>query len=148
MENKELTFNHLVDSIRQVHKHLAAQAGRAVNISLTMRNWGIGYYIREYEQNGADRARYGDRLLAMLSERLTETGMEGMAPRSLRLYRQFYLTYPEIWQTVSAESLLRLPPGTIWQSLSAKSVTGTSTGIVGTVSPKLQTSPIRWTFIC
>jgi len=143
MENKELTFNHLVDSIRQVHKHLAAQAGRAVNISLTMRNWGIGYYIREYEQNGADRARYGDRLLAMLSERLTETGMEGMAPRSLRLYRQFYLTYPEIWQTVSAESLLRLSPGTIWQSLSAKSVTGTSTGIVETVSPKLQTPPDR-----
>jgi len=125
MENKELTFNHLVDSIRHVHKHLAAQAGRAVNISLTMRNWGIGYYIREYEQNGADRARYGDRLLGMLSERLTETGMEGMAPRSLRLYRQFYLTYPEIWQTVSAESLLGLSPGTIWQSLSAKSAAGT-----------------------
>jgi predicted nuclease of restriction endonuclease-like (RecB) superfamily len=139
MENKELTFKHLVDSIRQVHKHLAAQAGRAVNISLTMRNWGIGYYIREYEQNGADRARYGDRLLGMLSERLTETGMEGMAPRSLRLYRQFYLTYPEIWQTVSAESLLSLSQGTIWQSLSAKSGTETSTGIVETVSPKLQT---------
>ena len=104
MANNELTFDHLVDSIRQVHKQLASQAGRAVNISLTLRDWVAGCYIREYEQNGADRAGYGDRLLRMLSERLTETGMEGMAPRSLRLYRQFYLTYPQIWQTVSAES--------------------------------------------
>jgi len=74
---------------------------------------------------------------------LTETGMEGMAPRSLRLYRKFYLTYPQIWQTVSAESLSSLFPEAIWQSLSAKSGTGTLTGIVGTVSPKLQTPPDR-----
>jgi DUF1016 N-terminal domain len=97
MAKNELTFDHLVDSIRQVHKQLVSQAGRAVNISLTLRNWVIGCYIREYEQNGADRARYGDRLLEALSERLTETEMKGIAPRSLRLYRQFYLTYPQIW---------------------------------------------------
>ncbi len=88
-------------------KTVTAQAGRAVNISLTLRNWMIGCYIREYEQNGADRAQYGETLLGALSERLTEAGIEGMAARSLRLYRQFYLTYPQIWQTVSA----KFPPG-------------------------------------
>ena len=143
MVNNKLTFDHLVDSIRQAHKQFASQAGRSVNISLTLRNWVVGCYIREYEQNGADRAGYGDRLLGMLSERLTETGMEGMAPRSLRLYRQFYLTYSQIWQTVSAESLSSLFPEAIWQSLSAKSGTGTLTGIAGTVSPKLHTPPDR-----
>jgi len=143
MANNELTFDHLVDSIRQVHKQLASQAGRAVNIRLTLRNWVVGCYIREYEQNGTDRAGYGDRLLEILSNRLTEIGMAGMAPRSLRLYRQFYLSYPQIWQTVSAESLSSLFPAAIWQSLSAKSGTGTLTGIVGTVSPKLQTPPDR-----
>lgn len=51
----KLSFEKLVDAIRQVHDELAAQAGRAVNISLTLRNWLIGLYIREYEQNGADR---------------------------------------------------------------------------------------------
>jgi hypothetical protein len=136
MGKNELTFDHLVDSIRQVHKQLVSQAGRAVNISLTLRNWVIGCYIREYEQNGADRARYGDRLLEVLSERLTETGMKGIAPRSLRLYRQFYLTYPQIWQTVSAKSLSSLFPEAIWQSLSAKSGIGTITEIEGTVSPE------------
>jgi len=67
----------------------------------------IGCYIREYEQNGADRAQYGETLLGVLSERLTEAGIEGMAARSLRLYRQFYLTCPQIWQTV----LAKFPPG-------------------------------------
>lgn len=86
-EKKEFTFGELVTAIRQVHEHMATQAGRAVNVSLTLRNWAIGCYIREYEQNGADRAEYGQSLLNMLSERLFGTGIEDMAPRSLRLCR-------------------------------------------------------------
>ena len=98
---------------------MAAQAGRAVNTSLTLRNWVIGCYIREYEQNGTDRATYGKDLLSSLSQRLEKAGVEGCAPRSLRLYRQFYLTYPEIWQAVSTKSLRGLLPDPIWQTVSA-----------------------------
>jgi len=105
---KELTFNRLVGSIREIHNQMTAQAGKAVNISLTLRNWAIGYYIQEYEQNGADRAKYGIRLLENLSSRLVKIGMDGVASRSLRQYRQFYLTYPRIWQTPSAKSLQSL----------------------------------------
>ena len=76
---QEWNFEKLVGSIQQVHEDIAAQAGRAVNISLTMRNWLIGCYIAEYEQNGADRAEYGTRLLESLSARLAESGMEGVA---------------------------------------------------------------------
>ena len=101
---KKFDFSSLVAAIQQVHEHLAAQAGRAVNISLTLRNWLIGCYIREYEQKGTDRAQYGETLIGALSGRLTEAGIEGMAARSLRLYRQFYLTYPQIWQTLSTKS--------------------------------------------
>ena len=53
----------LVEAIRQVHEHCASQAGKAINVSLTLRNWVIGYYILEYEQRGGDRADYGERLL-------------------------------------------------------------------------------------
>ena len=94
--NRQWDFDKLVVSIRQANEELTAQAGRAVNVSLTLRNWLIGYYITEYEQNGLDRAEYGARLLESLSDQLTEGGMEGVASRSLRQYRQFYLTYPEI----------------------------------------------------
>jgi len=37
--------------------------------------------------------------------RVIETGMEGVAARSLCQYRQFYLTYPRIWQAPSAKFL-------------------------------------------
>ena len=30
-----------------------------VNQLMTLRNWAIGYYIVEYEQEGSDRAEYG-----------------------------------------------------------------------------------------
>ncbi len=117
----EWNFEKLVGFIRQVHEELAAQAGRAVNLSLTLRNWLIGFYIAEYEQNGTDRAEYGARLLENLSSRLGVSGMEGTAPRSLRQYRQFYLVYRGILQTASAKSLQRLIPSSIRQTLTAKS---------------------------
>jgi len=56
----------LVVAIWQTHEYMAAHAGRAVNISLTLRNWVIGCYIRKYEQNGADRAEYGTQVLDIL----------------------------------------------------------------------------------
>ena len=69
--NHEWSFEKLVGFIRRVHYELAAQAGRAVNFSLTLRNWLIGCYIAEYELCGSDRASYGDRLLTELAKRLT-----------------------------------------------------------------------------
>jgi len=104
----KLTFDDLIISIQHVHEKLAAQAGKAVNIGLTLRNWIIGYYIQEYEQNGSDRAKYGKNLLNKLSKRLSKMGITGMATRSLRQYRKFYQIYPQIWQSVSANSLQKL----------------------------------------
>ena len=57
------TFADLVDLIRQTHQELAAQASKAVNVSLTFRNWLIGRHIAEYELRGQDRAQYGEQLL-------------------------------------------------------------------------------------
>ena len=53
------TFEDLLRSIRGIDAELAAQAGRAVNVSLTLRDWLIGCYIAEYELSGADGARHG-----------------------------------------------------------------------------------------
>jgi hypothetical protein len=63
----------------------------------------IGCYITEYEQNGADRAKYGDRLLGRLSAILSSKGISHIEERELRRYRQFYQTYPQIRETVSPE---------------------------------------------
>ena len=65
-----MNFESLVDHISQVQDVLQAQAAHAVNLSLTARNWLVGYYIVEYEQQGEDRAKYGDKLLKSLAQRL------------------------------------------------------------------------------
>ena len=70
---------------------LQAQAAHAVNLSLTARNWLVGYYIVEFEQRGEDRAKYGDKLINRLAEKLD---FKRFNPRRLREYRQFYLVYP------------------------------------------------------
>jgi predicted nuclease of restriction endonuclease-like (RecB) superfamily len=115
-----LDFGSLLTTIRQVHKDCVLQAGKAVNVTVTLRNWVIGFYIREYEQNGSDRAAYGSRLLDALSEKLVDTGVGGLAARTLRQCRQFYLAYPAIWQTLSAKSSVGSAAVEIWQALSAK----------------------------
>jgi len=109
MVNNELTFDHLVDSIRQINKQLASQAGRAVNISLTLRNWMFGLYIAEFELRGKDRAVYGDKLLHELSKELRKHKISNTGRRQLYNYLAFYRTYPQIVQTVPAQSSHLIP---------------------------------------
>lgn len=87
-------FNQLIKSIELVHSHLQAKAASAVNRALTIRNWLIGYYIVEFEQAGEDRATYGARLLTQMAEKLNY--IKGLDERSLRRFRQFYNTYPQV----------------------------------------------------
>lgn len=70
-----LNFASLVEAVRQVHERSAAAATRAVNVSLTLRNWLIGCYIVEYQQHGADRAQYGERLVDRLAAELYRQGV-------------------------------------------------------------------------
>lgn len=86
-------FDSLACNITNVQDLLQAQAAHAINVVLTARNWLIGYYIVEYEQNGEDRAQYGEQLLNKLSKRL---GKKGFEARRLREFRQFYQTYPQL----------------------------------------------------
>jgi len=105
----EWNFEKLVGVIRQVHEELAAQAGRAVNLSLTLRNWLIGAYIAEYELSGEDRASYGDNLLSELSRELRRREISNSGRRQLYNYLAFYRAYPQIVRTVPAQSRHLLP---------------------------------------
>ncbi|MFH1116910.1 MAG: hypothetical protein V1792_23585 [Pseudomonadota bacterium] len=40
-------FEKLVGVIRQMHQEMVTHAGRAVNLSVTVRNWLMGFYIAE-----------------------------------------------------------------------------------------------------
>ena len=109
MGHNNVDFVRLVSAIKTVHETLAAQAGRSVNISLTIRNWLIGAYIAEYELRGSDRAKYGDRLLSELSKELRRYKIGGTGRRQLYNYLAFYRTYPQILQTMPTQSQHLLP---------------------------------------
>lgn len=100
----------LAQSIQNVHQELSLQASRAVNVSLTIRNWLIGYHIAEFELNGSDRANYGDRLLDRLAERLHGLGVSACDKRRLYQYLRFHQAYPEIVRSLTAQSQNLLPP--------------------------------------
>jgi predicted nuclease of restriction endonuclease-like (RecB) superfamily len=123
----DLSFDRLVAAIEHVHVEMAARASRAVNRGLTLRNWFIGCYIAEYEQRGADRARYGEGLLEQLAARLVRAGVARAEARELRRYRQFYVAYPRIWDSLPPKLKTKLfptaagAPMTIRESLTPES---------------------------
>lgn len=134
-------FKALVASITGTSHYFQQQAQKQVNVALTLRNWMIGAYLVEYEQNGQDRAEYGEKLLINLSKSLQNNGFKGLGVSNLQSFRQFYLTYPAIGQAVTdqlrggnakAQAILR--------SLSAKlSAPSGQTAIHQTVSGELVT---------
>lgn len=92
-EKQSPTFDELSASV--LHTHQTAQSGaiHAVNQLATLRNWLIGCYIVEYEQKGSDRAKYGDRLLKRLEERVNTKGLNETLFRNSRT---FYNLYPQV----------------------------------------------------
>ena len=96
--SNDLSFKNLVGKVENVHNLTSSYAKGAVNQLLTVRNWMIGYYIVEYEQQGRDRAEYGTDLLNRLAQKLN---IKGLDRSQLNLCRIFYVKYPQICATVS-----------------------------------------------
>ncbi len=99
-------LQELVSLIGETQQYFKLQASKQVDTALTLRNWLIGYYIAEYELNGADRAEYGAKLIDRLSKQLSAKQLRGFSPISLRLYRSFYLAYPQIQQSLTVKSYM------------------------------------------
>jgi len=99
----EFDFGALVSIIRETDEYLAARAGKAINISLTLRNWLIGRYIAEFELRGLDKATYGENLLEKLSEELRSQRVSNTGRRQLYNYLSFYRLYPQIVRAVSTQ---------------------------------------------
>lgn len=134
-----MKFNRLVTSIEQIHYGFKQNAVKAVNTALTLRNWVIGYYIVEFEQNGEDRAKYGDSLFKNLADKIA---VKGLGETNLRLSRQFYNAYPEFKELLSSSTLGGMLPAPIRQSLSDEfHITDNENNIIHqTVSDELQFS--------
>ena len=86
-------FESLVGRIQSTSSALQEDARLVINRNVTTRAWLTGFYIVEYEQHGNDRAKYGERLLKRLAERLDD---KSFSLTNLKNYRSFYLLFPEV----------------------------------------------------
>ncbi len=135
-QHQSPSFDELAQSVLQTHQTAQSGAIRAVNQMATLRNWLIGCYIVEYEQRGSDRAKYGERLLKRLEERVNTKGFNETLFLAARRFYSFYPQIGELFElrirpTVSDKLIV---PSSISATLSPKSEKS------ATVSPKFTTS--------
>lgn len=109
-----MDFPQLASNILVTHNVLQSNAMRAINQNITARNWLVGYWIVEFEQNGEDRAKYGDKLLVSLANAIQ---IKGMGKSMLNLCRSFYKTYPELKPEIG-KHLLSINSAPIFQTVS------------------------------
>lgn len=93
-----VNFDNLVQQIEYTDHALQNNARLVINRHVTAKAWLTGYYIVEYEQHGSDRAQYGERLLQNLTKRL---GDKKFSVTTLKIYRQFYMTYSQLFAPIA-----------------------------------------------
>lgn len=100
----ETLFRRVVAILDQARESVV----RSVNSHMVLVYWHIGREIVQTLQRGDERAEYGRRLVADLSERLTGRFGRGFSTTNLWYFRQFYLAYadrrPEILHKPGGES--------------------------------------------
>lgn len=127
-----MNFEQLADIIANTHLQLQQNAVKAVNQYQTIRNWLIGFYIIEFEQDGEDRAQYGSELLSNLEHRVKQRGLNVTL---FQRARSFYVTYPQLSELIRGfASAIQTTPMPKLQERN------NSSAIYATVLPKLHST--------
>lgn len=85
-----------VAEIRDILAQARKKTYTAINSAMVEAYWLMGKRIVEEEQQGNQRANYGEAILKSLSVELTDEFGKGFSYANLRNFRQFYLTYPDV----------------------------------------------------
>ena len=84
------------DRVQTILDSAQSYAARSVTTTQVVANWLIGREIVEEQQQGAKRAGYGKDMIAKLAADLKSGGATGYGELTLKLCRQFYLSFPEL----------------------------------------------------
>lgn len=87
--------NGIVADVKLILDEARKHAYRAINTTMVQAYWLVGKRIVQEEQNGNERADYGEAVLKTLSIELSAEFGKGFSYANLRNFRQFYLTYPD-----------------------------------------------------
>ena len=91
LEKQNSDFYQNIKTILQTARDTAYTQ---VNFIMVEAYWNIGKKIVEQEQNGKQRASYGQYLIKELSTKLTSDFGKGFSQQNLRNMRQFYNYFP------------------------------------------------------
>jgi predicted nuclease of restriction endonuclease-like (RecB) superfamily len=103
---KVISTQKFFEEVRGILAQARQKAYAAVNFAMVEAYWQIGRRIVEEEQEGKERADYGEFLIRELSRQLTSEFGKGFAVTSLKNFRRFYLAFPEFQRGSTARSLL------------------------------------------
>jgi predicted nuclease of restriction endonuclease-like (RecB) superfamily len=84
----------IITDIKTIILNSRDKAIRAVDTERVQMYWHIGQRIFEEEQQGKDRADYGNYLIKFIAEQLEPEYGSGFSKRQVELFRQFYRTFP------------------------------------------------------
>ncbi len=86
---EDALFERISALIDIAHKRVKT----AIDTTMVYTYYGVGQYIVEDEQQGEQRAQYGQAVLKNLSARLTNKYGQGWSEENLKLCRRFYVIY-------------------------------------------------------
>jgi hypothetical protein len=92
----EISKGGLYADIKSILEQARGNAVRAVNFSMVIAYYEIGKRIVDEDQQGNDRANYGDHSLKELSKKLTIDFGNGFSVVSLTNFRKFYLMFSDM----------------------------------------------------
>lgn len=99
-------YGHLLNDTCQIIEESRLVAYRAINNTLTVRNWHLGERIAREDLAGNARAEYGKRIIGQLAEDLTARYGKGFDLSSLYAYTRFYRLFPHILDALNPESII------------------------------------------
>ncbi len=105
LKTSVMNYQALVRAIQAAHQEMKGRAASTINQALVLRNWLIGRFIVEFQQQGSNRAAYGEGLLKRLSADLDQRKMKGCSPDMLERSRKLYFCYPQFASRISATPL-------------------------------------------
>ncbi len=88
--------SRLFERVREILDAARSNVARSVNTEMVRAYLQIGQAIVEDEQQGEERAGYGERIIQSLSARLKAEGLKGFGRRNLAWMREFYLKFQNL----------------------------------------------------
>lgn len=110
-----------VEDIKTIIKNARNTAYFAINTEMIKAYWLIGRRIVLEEQEGEERAKYGKEVIKNVSKELSESFGRGFSERTIREYRQFYSTFPDLLiAEINAKDNNDFYVNPIWRTVFAK----------------------------